>query len=367
MLGDWVNLSWHQKAAYDALTRLYTPETIIQSEFMRKVLLWYIRFDLFVGFQSGGESVLGREWYVVLYDYYAQKARENPEDIGMKYEERFGYSRLAAKDANDLFARKARGQLTDEKFMDELPKVANRINNLDKNIDPSLLDPSEHVANLSGEPDPDDIVNPFEPNIIWSGKQWTTNYLIMDMYGIICMFQIQISHALRKPFDPDLKNKARRVAQVFEAICLYPKAPPGAIIEAQASLAIATLFLPKDPKTIQWCRRTFAKIESAGYVSQCAPSHQFPRSASCCCALHWDSALIGGTGLLRPAAMANSNPVTSIRIHCGTGCLNSGDSNIPTGGCPTTKTARTSSAQSRTSYTNERWHRRTRPQKTCGK
>ncbi|KAF2275660.1 uncharacterized protein EI97DRAFT_378796 [Westerdykella ornata] len=266
MLGDWVNLMWHQKAAYDALTRLYTPESVLQSAFIRKVLLWYIRFDLFVGFQSGGESVLGREWYVSVHDYYVKKVREIPHDLGMKYEERFAYSRLVAKDSNDLFARKARGLLTDEKFMEELPKLADRINNLDKNIDPVLLDPSEHVTDLAGDPDPDDIVNPYETNIIWGGSRWTTNYLIMDMYGIILMFQIQISHALRKPFDPDLKHKALRVAQVFEAICLCPKATPGAIIEAQASLAIATLFLPKDPKTIQWCRRTFVKIESAGYI-----------------------------------------------------------------------------------------------------
>jgi len=39
-----------------------------------------------------------------------------------------------------------------------------------------------------------------------------------------------------------------------------------AIIEAQVSFAIATLFLPKDPKTMQWCRRAFAKVEALGYI-----------------------------------------------------------------------------------------------------
>ncbi|KAJ4291622.1 hypothetical protein N0V90_009517 [Kalmusia sp. IMI 367209] len=72
--------------------------------------------------------------------------------------------------------------------------------------------------------------------------------------------------ALRKPFDPEMTKRALRAAQLFEAIRKYPDAPPGAIIEAQASFAIATLFLPKDPKTVQWCRKTLAKVESAGYI-----------------------------------------------------------------------------------------------------
>lgn len=256
----------HQKAAYEILTRLYTPQTITQTELLRKVLLWYIRFDLFVGFQSGGESVLGREWYVVMHDYYAQKAHEDPDDLTLKYEERFAYSRLVAKDSSDLFARKAKGLLSDEAFMAQLPILDEQVKNLDKNIDPVLLDPSGYITNFPGKPDPEGIVNPYEPNVIWDGSQWTSNYLLLDMWGIIFVYNIQVSMAMRKPFDPSMAQKAYRVAQVFEAVCAYPNGPPGAIIEAQASLAIATLFLPKDPKTVQWCRRTFAKIESAGYV-----------------------------------------------------------------------------------------------------
>lgn len=204
---------------------------------------------------------------MAVYDYYAREARENPDNLTLKYEERFAHSRLVAKETSDLFAKKAKGLLSDQDFMAELPRVDERVNNLDKNIDPALLDPEDHITDFSGKPDPDDIVNPYEPNVIWGGTRWTSNYLLLDMYGIIFMYHIQVSLALRKPFDPELANKAYRVAQVFEAVCEHPSAPPGAIVEAQASLAIATLFLPKDPKTIQWCRRTFAKIESSGYVS----------------------------------------------------------------------------------------------------
>jgi hypothetical protein len=256
----------HQKAAYDMLIRLYTPETITQSDFLLKVLLWYIRFDLFVGFQSGGESVLSQDWYVAVHNHYYQRVQDDLEDLSMRYEERFAFSRLAAKDSNDLFSRKAKGQLSDEAFGKQLAELSARIDGLDKHIHPILLDPKDKVQSFSGTPDPDSIVNPHEPGILWDGDRWTSNYLVMDMYGIMFMHHISISMALRRPFDPAYIAKAFQAAQAFEAIRTYPNAPPGAVIEAQATMAIASIFMPKDAKTTNWCRRQFVKIESAGYV-----------------------------------------------------------------------------------------------------
>ncbi|KAF1960595.1 hypothetical protein CC80DRAFT_260893 [Byssothecium circinans] len=266
VLGDWVNLMGHQKAAYEMLTRLYTPKTITQSNFHLKVLLWYVRFDLFVGFQSGGEATLSRDWYVAVHEHYVQRNRDGPDDLNLKYEERFAYSRLVAKDVHDFFSRKGKGQMSDEAFMQRLPQLEEMVNNLDKNIDPELLNPKMKVKRFPGTPEPDNIVNPYEPDILWDGSHWTSNYLLLDMYGIIFMFNVSISMAMRKPFEPHVIDKAFRTAQIFEAIRLYPGAPPGAMLEAQATVAIGMIFLPKDPKTSNWCRRTYARIESAGYI-----------------------------------------------------------------------------------------------------
>ncbi|KAF2002236.1 hypothetical protein P154DRAFT_142877 [Amniculicola lignicola CBS 123094] len=266
VLGDWVNLMGHQKAAYEILTKLYTPETIMKTALLRKVLVWYIRFDMFVGFQSGTESVLSREWYVATHDYYKTQAQENPNDLGLKYEERFSYSRMIAKESGDLFARKARGQMSDEDFSIQLPIISEKINNLDKTIDPVLLDPSGYVTDFHGEPGPENIVNPYEPNVIFQGELWPSNYLMLDMWGIMFMYHIQISMALKRPMAPEMTETAYRASQIFEAICSWPNSPPGSIIEAQASFAIASIFLPKDTRTTEWCRRAFVRIESAGYV-----------------------------------------------------------------------------------------------------
>jgi hypothetical protein len=266
MLGDWVNLMGHQKAAFDMLTRLYTPKTIIQSDFLLKVLLWYTRFDLFVGLQSGGEAVLSRDWYEAVHECYVTKIRDNPEDMGYKYEERFAYSRIVAKDSSDLFSRMGKGLLSPQEFMEQLPVVKNKVEGLAKSIGPEFHDPAYKVDNIPGQPGPDDIVNAFNPDIIYGGDFWTTNFLQLDVWSINFMYDISASMAFKKPFEPELTSLAYKAAQVFEAMCAYPKAPEGAIIEAQVGFAIATLFLPKDTKTMQWCRRTFAKVESVGYI-----------------------------------------------------------------------------------------------------
>ncbi|KAJ4337767.1 hypothetical protein N0V95_008246 [Ascochyta clinopodiicola] len=266
MLGDWVNLMGHQKAAFEMLTRLYTPKTIVQSDFLLKVLLWYTRFDLFVGLQSGGEAVLSRDWYDAVHECYITKIRDNPDDLGYKYEERFAYSRIVAKESSDLFSRMGKGLLSPEEFMEQLPAVKSKLEGMPKAVSPECLDPTYKVKNMHGQPGPEDIVNAFEPNVIWGDDLWTSNFLFLDFWSINFMYDISTSMAFKKPFEPELTTLAFKSAQVFEAMCAYPKAPYGAIIEAQVSFAIATLFLPKDPKTVQWCRRTFAKVESLGYI-----------------------------------------------------------------------------------------------------
>lgn len=264
MLGDWVNLMGHQKAAKEMLTQLYDTKTITQSPFLLKVVLWYSRFDLFVGLQSGGEAILSRDWYVAVHEHFKKETAKHPDDLCLKYDERFAYSRLLAKESSDFFFKKAKGLISDADFVEQLPKLAERMNALEDTLDPVLMDPKHKVHQIEGKPDPDSIVNAFEPNLLYGGNHWTSNYLLLDMWGILFMFNLSTSMALQKPFEPEVTQRALRAAQLFEAIRKYPDAPPGAMLEAQACFAISTIFLPKDPKTVQWCRKSLAQIESAG-------------------------------------------------------------------------------------------------------
>lgn len=350
-----MNLMGHQKAAFEMLTRLYTPQSITESDFLLKVILWYIRFDLFVGFQSGGEAVLGREWYEAVHQCYVDKLRASPDDKGLQYEERFAHSRLVAKDSNDLFARTGKGLISPQEFMAQLPVLKEKVDNLQKDFGQDLIDPRYKVEHIPGETDPDDIVDPHEPNIIWGGSSWTSNYLLLDTWGIIFMFNISASMALRQPFSLEVTKEAYKAVQVFEAMCAYPDAPPGTLLEAQVCFAIATLFLPKDAKTVQWCRRVFAKIEAAGYVYTLASSHwaDAKDAKDCSCALY--------------GSMLMNRIVIFIRMSYATACSNLWALVPRTGGYPTMKPAHRSFAPSKTSSRSGRKRPRTRSRTIYGR
>jgi hypothetical protein len=258
----------HQKAAYHILTKLYSPQTIMQSETLRKTLLWYTRFDLFVGFQSAGETVLGREWFDACHDYYVQRLRDDPNDLPMLYEERLTYSRLLATDVAMLFAKKGKGLMSDERFGAHLTELTVEYDKFAKDIDPRLMDPSAFITDFSSAPprNPDDVVDPYDPQTLMGGDLWTTNLLKLNWFGIDLMFKLSVSMALRKPFAEETIQEAYQACQLFEAIELYPHSPPGSILEGTAILGIATFFLPKDEKHITWARQKFAKIETCGYV-----------------------------------------------------------------------------------------------------
>jgi len=158
-------------------------------------------------------------------------------------------------------------RIAPQDFMAQLPVLREKIEGLRAAFSVEITDPEYMVHDIPGKADPDDIVDPYESNIIWRGPFYTTNFLMLDTYSIVFMFNISEAMALRKPFSLEMMTQAYKAVQLFEAMCAYPDLPPGMLIEARVSFAIAFLFLPKDLKTTTWCRRTFANVEALGYVN----------------------------------------------------------------------------------------------------
>ncbi|KAF2092178.1 hypothetical protein K490DRAFT_13455, partial [Saccharata proteae CBS 121410] len=267
-LGDWVNLIGHQKAAYQIITELYTPETIMQNETLRRIITWYVRFDLFGGLLSGYETVLSRDWFVACNQYYVQQTRDRPRDLCSKFEERLSLCRLFATDVSVLFSRRAKGVMDDETFNSECEALERRFESWHEELDPALIDPSKRIMDFTGAPppDPDDIVDPYKPNVMYGGDLFPMNITFIDYWAIFIMFKLQLAMAQRTMPDPELVKISYDICQMFEAVEKHPESPTGIVIEAQASLGIATLFLPKDQRHIMWCRRKFAKVEQLGYI-----------------------------------------------------------------------------------------------------
>ncbi|KAH7383719.1 hypothetical protein BKA64DRAFT_646894 [Cadophora sp. MPI-SDFR-AT-0126] len=267
-LGDWINLLGHQRAAYEILTELHTPKTAMAHPMTRVILGWYMRFDVFAGLMGGFETVLSREWFCYAQEFFQRQVTNEPDILDWKIESAIAQHRLVAMDMSLLFARRGKGDISDEQFCVENEIIARRIEEWKSKMDPALQDPRYLVTDFSGARplDPEDIVNPYIPGVLYSGPLWVMNVAIIDWYAIDMMHKYQTALTMQTQPSPELIMKAYASCQLFEAVELWPQSPPGTVIACQASLGIACLFLPRDKTHSMWARRKLATIEMNGYI-----------------------------------------------------------------------------------------------------
>ncbi|KXS93645.1 hypothetical protein AC578_4208 [Pseudocercospora eumusae] len=267
-LGDWLNLLGHQKAAYSILTDLFTPQTIMQDETRRKIITWYIRFDLFAGIMAGGETQLGREWFAASAEFYERQTRDKPTDLGARFEKYFADSRLLATDVALLFAGKTKNTISDEDFAMGLQKLSTQFADFGHEIEHAFTDSKCFIKSFPDAPEPqsDDLFDFRDPEFLYAGELSTMNFVLIDHWAIDLMFKYQTSLAMGREPGVELTSIALKKAKMFEAIQYGASSQQTAVLGCQASLGIMALFLPKDPAYMTWCRRKFALIEQLGYI-----------------------------------------------------------------------------------------------------
>ncbi|KAI1105850.1 hypothetical protein F4804DRAFT_340904 [Jackrogersella minutella] len=267
-LGDWVNLMGHQRAALEILTRLFTPQTIMNSPTSRILLTWYIRFDVFVGMMGGFETNLPRQWFSSVVQYCREHAENDPRDLGMKTELHASALRLISRDMSILYARGGRGEISGEEFAAQHDRITRRLYEWKDNLDPALTDPNYLVTNFQHKAplDEDDIVDPYKPGRLYDFPLFSTTVLTAEWHSILVMHKSQEAFALQQKPSDELRGLAHSICEIFETVQLWTSAPNGALIPIQACLAIAALFLPRDNRHHMWLRRKYALLESLGYV-----------------------------------------------------------------------------------------------------
>ena len=241
-------------------------DSITENELRRKVLSWYSRFDLFAGFMSGCEPVLGREWLAAQKNYYTEHASQHPKSIECKLEEATANHRLVAIDMAMLFAKLPRRAITVEQFRRDNELLAVRVRNLREELELLLSYDQYIIESFEGAPerDEEDIVGPYRSGDLRRGPLWGVNFLKLDWLGTSIMHTYQTALILQEPPPPGLVNLALEVCRLFEAIQYWPGSTPGSILSAQAALGIAVVFLPKDDRHTMWCRKKLAAVESHG-------------------------------------------------------------------------------------------------------
>lgn len=237
----------------------------MQDETRRRIIAWYIRFDLFAGMMSGSETSLGREWFASCQTHYSRQARDRPDDLGAQFEDYFSTSRLLATDVALLFANKVSGTISDDQFAATSQELMAQFASFEKQLEAAFTDPLNYVKVFPKAPPPslDDITNFRDPWFLRTGEYFAMNFVLLDFWAIDLMFKFNMAN-VQGIKSTELLTIALKSCKMFEAIQYCDQGPPGAITGCQASLGIASLFLPKDEKHTSWCRRKFALIEQTG-------------------------------------------------------------------------------------------------------
>lgn len=177
-------------------------------------------------------------------------------------------------DMSVLFTMIGKGAISQEEFIVKNEEISRAIANWKDNIDSDLQDPRYLVTDFgNARPlDPNDIVNPYRHGLLYGGPLFPINVSTIDWYSLSLMHQYQTGLILGQTGpNPTLAQKAFCVCELFEAMEFWPGSPKGSIIACQASMGIASLFLPRDNRHNMWVRRKFATIESNGFVSLNSP------------------------------------------------------------------------------------------------
>ncbi|KAI1505301.1 fungal-specific transcription factor domain-containing protein [Biscogniauxia marginata] len=265
-LGDWVNLMGHQKAALDILTRLFTPETVMESPASRMLLTWYVRFDVFVSMMAGFETTLPREWFSTSVRFYQEQVEREPNHLGWRTEAQAAALRLISVDMSILYAKGGRGEILGDAFTTEYGRISNQLYEWKNKLDPAITDPTFLVTDFNPKEalDENDIVDPYKPGHLYDFPLFTTTVLMAEWHSIMIMHKSQEAFTLQREPSDELRSLSLAICEIFEAVQLWPSTPNGTLTIIQPGLAIAALFLPRDAKHHGWVRRKYALLEATG-------------------------------------------------------------------------------------------------------
>jgi hypothetical protein len=265
-LGDWVNLMGHQRAAFEVLTNLFTPQTAMQTPVGRAALMWYERFDVFIGIMGSFGTSLSQEWFSAPVEYYESRAAADPNNVGWKIETCSARLRLASMEMALLYAKGAKKEITEEEYIAEHRRITVFWEGWRNTWDPALSDAAYLVNDLPGSetPNPDNIVDPYAPGILFRPPLFASTLLKCEYHSVALMHGSQNARELTEEDRARLMEHAYAILQVGETVELWPQSPPGSLVILHSCLAIAALFVRRDPKHHMWMRRKFALLETLG-------------------------------------------------------------------------------------------------------
>jgi len=174
----------------------------------------------------GFETVLSRDWFSYAQEFFREQVAQEPENLDWKIESAIAQHRLVATDMSLLFARMGKGELSLDQFVQENESIGRRIEEWKSKMDPALQDSRYLVTDFSGARalDPDDIVNPYLPGVIFSGPLRVMNVTNIDWYSIDLMHKYQTALTLRPSQALSLRRRRTQVVNCMKHWNFGPEA-----------------------------------------------------------------------------------------------------------------------------------------------
>ncbi|KAG5935743.1 hypothetical protein E4U53_000383 [Claviceps sorghi] len=266
--GDWINLMGHQKAAFQVIRKIFSPESILHTVIGRACLDWYTRYDCFVALMGGFPTDLPKEWFRSMNDYHRCRAVANPDDLNCKISLRSTELRAISYDMSMLYARGGRGQIAPEEFAQEHSRITEKLLEWKSTWNSILSLPEYLVTDFSYRrmADPDDIVDPYMPGLLYRGPLFTNTLINTEWESIMIMHLSQSSDTPAEQVFLEMAKHAYTICQYFEAVEYWPLKPKGALIPLQCCVSLASLFLPRDSRHQMWARRKLALMDTMGFI-----------------------------------------------------------------------------------------------------
>jgi hypothetical protein len=172
---------------------------------------------------------------------------------------------LFALDFASLHAKLTRGIIGLDQFLVQHDYLQQKCNGMRSTLK-GLLDPAYEVQFGGGgqNEDPDDVFDPFTPTRIYRGPLWAVNFTWVDVLATELMFRFQSLHVLQQNDYSELKALSLQLCRIIEASLRCAGGENGAVIGFKSSIAISSMFLPRDQKFMWWTLRKAAFLEESG-------------------------------------------------------------------------------------------------------
>lgn len=306
-MGDWTSLIKHHRAAFEILTWLYTPQTIMETERGRKIFDWYIRLDVVAGLIAKRDAALGRGWLAYACDWH-QKRSDIAGSSGLQEKLEFFNKavELIGHDTAHLFAEASNALTSDDAGQPSnfsLESVKSGVDSLHERLDDlrrrmqRLHDPSLTGADQVSSLPPGESV--FKPDVpLFRGALWQLNFVWLDWYSVATMLKNSMLTTLQKAqmimqtqeqeqtqttdlinflqqetssYPTELIRYSITQCEIYNAIATSASAPAGVAIVCYTAVGLSTIFLPTAPpaeysRYTMWARQQLARFERQGLI-----------------------------------------------------------------------------------------------------